>query len=273
MVHKSSIADGNKLLVISVLLQEQTDSFTPNNTFLNSIWNGKSVSYLSTSHSIHDTDVILNPYTSFTPGSKVYYAYEGSMTTPPCRSDHVHRLVYAEPVSISSDDIHILREATAHYHGGEQQSYRMSLISDYTSFYSTTDEGTALDSHGNFNRPVQELNGRTVHMSTGLDVEEESSGSVSFASKAAVVVASIALAIVGMIIVIAAFYALICCGKDFSKGEHAADHHGAPSGHEMVGTGDLSKNEHAHAAAHHHGAPGHTLAHVHSTKEVTIMGV
>ncbi len=144
MVHKKY---GGGLLVIGVLLQEASSQFPlPNNTFLDHIWGGRHMDEIANAYVHEDEHDVVNPYVSFTPGSKRQFVYEGehenfsfyalfltfrfffffsslegSLTTPPC-SEEVQWLVYNKPITISADDMRIIRETPllwAHDHHGE----------------------------------------------------------------------------------------------------------------------------------------------------------
>ena len=69
------------------------------------------------------------------PGSRSYYTYTGSLTTPPC-TEGVHWFVMAQPVAIS-------RAAVARLH------LIISMFPDYSGY-------------ANNNRPVRLLDGRAV---------------------------------------------------------------------------------------------------------------
>ena len=94
LVHK---ADDGQLAVVAVLLERGTE-----NAFIQSIWNNmpleKNVPVAPPSATI-DLNTLL-------PGSRNYYTYMGSLTTPPC-SEGVLWLVMKQPVQVSPDQINI----------------------------------------------------------------------------------------------------------------------------------------------------------------------
>jgi carbonic anhydrase len=138
LVHRSS---SGKFLVLGVPLQSSAASISPsNNTFMQLMWNsGGANVYTGELTEIADSTTKFNPYNWFLPGRMSYYHYNGSLTTPPCY-ENIQWFVFDEPVTISQDDLSILRKAIS-------------------ALPTTTVSGT-----GNDNRyPTMPLNGRTVY--------------------------------------------------------------------------------------------------------------
>jgi carbonic anhydrase len=97
-VHESAAGE---MLVISVLLEEGQSAVAGgnNNVLLDVLRNN-----------FYDTDgneTAFNPY-EITPGSKAQYYYEGSLTVPPCVRN-VSQFIFVEPVTVSSDDVALIR--------------------------------------------------------------------------------------------------------------------------------------------------------------------
>jgi hypothetical protein len=138
LVHRSS---SGKLLVLGVPLQSSASSITPsNNTFMQLMWNaGGGNVYTGELTEIASSATKYNPYSWFLPARMSYYQYNGSLTTPPCY-ENVQWFVFDEPVTISKDDLSILRKA-------------ISALPH-----------TTVSATGNDNRyPTMPLNGRTVY--------------------------------------------------------------------------------------------------------------
>lgn len=139
MVHLNE--ETQTYIVLGVLLQEASgSSFIPqsNNTFFQNIWTaGANDLNTGTKKVISNHDGTLNPYQHLLPARPSHYRYSGSFTTPPC-SEIVEWFVFDEPITISSDDLKFLR-----------------AVANKPNAITTTG--------GNSNRPIQELNGRTVY--------------------------------------------------------------------------------------------------------------
>mmetsp|Transcript_22196 Transcript_22196/g.30595 ORF Transcript_22196/g.30595 Transcript_22196/m.30595 type:complete len:322 (-) Transcript_22196:349-1314(-) len=81
----------------------------------------------------------LDPYTEILPATPSYYHWNGSLTTPPC-SEGVTWILMSQPSSMSQTQLDMMRDAIAGH------------------------TNTQVGPDGNFNRPVQALNGRDVLM-------------------------------------------------------------------------------------------------------------
>lgn len=94
LVHR---ADDGQLAVIAVLLEQGAE-----NPFIQTLWNNLP---LEKHLSVESPNVTADPE-SFLPASRNYYAYMGSLTTPPC-TEGVLWLVMKQPVAISQEQIDI----------------------------------------------------------------------------------------------------------------------------------------------------------------------
>mmetsp|Transcript_36661 Transcript_36661/g.63608 ORF Transcript_36661/g.63608 Transcript_36661/m.63608 type:complete len:332 (+) Transcript_36661:160-1155(+) len=81
----------------------------------------------------------LDPYTEILPATPSYYHWNGSLTTPPC-SEGVTWILMSQPSSMSQTQLDMMRDGIASH------------------------TNTQVGPDGNFNRPVQALNGRDVLM-------------------------------------------------------------------------------------------------------------
>ncbi|KAK3276509.1 hypothetical protein CYMTET_15420 [Cymbomonas tetramitiformis] len=127
-VHQKVGSTGtDDLLVIGVLLTANTDT---DNAFLADFWP-------NFDNAKHDIPAGINPYATFYPkqGNTSYYAYSGSLTTPPC-DETVQWIVFTTPAPMSYNQLDVYKAAVA----GLPQSF-VSLTN---------------------NRPIQDLNDRTV---------------------------------------------------------------------------------------------------------------
>lgn len=97
---------------VSILFQvDPANLKSVNNTFLKQIWNSQGMSELVQIQSmVVPTTQSLKPYQYFLPGSRRHYQYTGSSTQPPCIGN-VAWFVFAEPITISSFDLSIIRGA------------------------------------------------------------------------------------------------------------------------------------------------------------------
>lgn len=97
---------------VSILLQlDPANLKSVNNTFLQQIWSNQGIYKLVKIQSIAvPTSKSLKPYQYFLPASQRHYQYTGSTTQPPCNGN-VAWFVFAEPVTISSFDLSIIRGA------------------------------------------------------------------------------------------------------------------------------------------------------------------
>ncbi|KAK3244976.1 hypothetical protein CYMTET_45435, partial [Cymbomonas tetramitiformis] len=121
------------LMVMGVLLEASTGE---DNAFLAEFWP-------NFDHE-HHAHAGINPFADFFPseGNSSYYNYPGSLTTPPC-SETVEWIVFTNPVHMSYDQLNAYKAAVA----GLPQTAQ---------------------SHTN-NRPIQDLNGRTVSVVSDID--------------------------------------------------------------------------------------------------------
>jgi hypothetical protein len=148
IVHQNPL-NTKQYLVLGVMLQASASNISnSNNLFLNSIWNAGGSNILTGQQTnIEESSTYLNPYAQFLPPSTIHYVYNGSFTTPPC-TQGVQWVVYDEVVQVSQDDIYLLRSAVK-----ALKTNAVSLA-------------------GNNNRGVTfPLNGRTIFMSTGAEVD------------------------------------------------------------------------------------------------------
>ena len=112
----------------------------------------------------------LNPY-ELLPSSKEFYHYSGSLTTIPC-TEGVHWFLFAEPVKISEYDFLLLS--------------RTPFASPDSGHLGMT--GAQGDMSGGItvaasNRPIQDLNGRTVYWYPGQSNEASTSSITSAADR------------------------------------------------------------------------------------------
>jgi len=97
-------------------------------------------------YEITDWDKGLEPYVVLPSSKASFYTYTGSLTTYPC-TEGVTFIVYDEPVAIGYKDLSILKSAVAN----EPNSIT----------FDGSISGADLDYQNN--RPIQELNDRTVY--------------------------------------------------------------------------------------------------------------
>lgn len=111
LVHRN--AESQQLVVLGIFLE--TTSSQPsliNNTFLDTLWTASGPLLLSQKDVvIEDAAMPLNPYTSLLPARTTQFQYNGSLTTPPC-TQSVQWFVYDEAITISRDDLALLRAAS-----------------------------------------------------------------------------------------------------------------------------------------------------------------
>ena len=93
-VHKSE--DG-KLAVLAVLMEKGNE-----NPFIQVLWNNLP---LEKNQDVAPPSLVIDP-AAFLPADRAYYAYMGSLTTPPCTED-VLWLVLKQPVQVSAEQIAI----------------------------------------------------------------------------------------------------------------------------------------------------------------------
>mmetsp|Transcript_28219 Transcript_28219/g.41937 ORF Transcript_28219/g.41937 Transcript_28219/m.41937 type:complete len:330 (-) Transcript_28219:247-1236(-) len=127
-------ADSN-LLVIGVMFDVVDYG---GNNFFKEFWNN-TWSDVSTGDSEVSLSSTLDPYTEILPADLSYYHWNGSLTTPPC-SEGVTWILMSQPSSMSQTQLDMMRDAIAGH------------------------TNTQVGPDGNFNRPVQALNGRDVFM-------------------------------------------------------------------------------------------------------------
>lgn len=100
--------------IVSVLMNVH-DQFTPtNNSFLDAIWkSGPNFAAPSQTTVMPDSRTSdFSPYTDFLPGSRNHFQYVGSLTEPPC-TEGVHWFIFKDVVSISSDDLKMIRQSAS----------------------------------------------------------------------------------------------------------------------------------------------------------------
>lgn len=134
LYHTSASGD---TIAVAVLLNEVNlpDS---NNVLLDELWAAASYTTATLTAGVTVSgSTVINPYTSLLPADTTQYYYWGSETTPACNQD-LEWFVYAQPVSISSEDLTFIRQSVAGV------------------------AGNILDNNGNNDRQVQDLNDRTV---------------------------------------------------------------------------------------------------------------
>ncbi|PKO90147.1 MAG: carbonic anhydrase [Betaproteobacteria bacterium HGW-Betaproteobacteria-12] len=101
LVHR---ADDGQLAIIAVLLEQGTE-----NPFIQTLWNNLPLEkHLSVEPPTTSIDL-----DAFLPASRNYYAYMGSLTTPPC-SEGVLWLVLKQPVQVSPAQIDIFSRLYRH---------------------------------------------------------------------------------------------------------------------------------------------------------------
>ncbi|GAB5356779.1 hypothetical protein AAMO2058_000318200 [Amorphochlora amoebiformis] len=166
LVHQSS---PNQFLILSVLLKAKNDDTSTNN-FLDFIWGygtnpltgvannaTGNWSQIANHHSAHEiaTSRNINPYTDVLPASPEYYAYSGSLTTPPCTED-VRWVVMAQTVRMSRTQVQAFRQVMSELNGN----------------------ATNLNTPGQYgnSRPAQAREGRHVYFYSGSAEHESHSG-------------------------------------------------------------------------------------------------
>jgi len=127
IVHRS-LSDPNQLAVLGVMIKQGNENQT-----LAPIWNHRDQLLHDGDHVI-DYDLFINIEEAL-PDNKQYYAYQGSLTTPPC-SEVVKWRVLRNPIEMSRAQIH-----------------------DFVSIM----DNSCCATNGN-NRPTQDLNNRKVFM-------------------------------------------------------------------------------------------------------------
>eukprot|EP00600_Ochromonadales_sp_CCMP1393_P002630 CAMPEP_0174987446 /NCGR_PEP_ID=MMETSP0004_2-20121128/19556_1 /TAXON_ID=420556 /ORGANISM="Ochromonas sp., Strain CCMP1393" /LENGTH=366 /DNA_ID=CAMNT_0016240515 /DNA_START=353 /DNA_END=1452 /DNA_ORIENTATION=- len=143
LVHQNPLTD--QLLVLGVFLEVATIGLNnTNNAFLDKIWKAGGENVLQGKKTkVKDEVMRLNPYHQFLPANPAHYVYSGSLTTPPC-SENVQWIVYTDPVTISEQDLKLLR--------GAFSALPTSILSEY----------------GHNSRiPTRPLNGRDVYLVPG----------------------------------------------------------------------------------------------------------
>lgn len=142
LLHYSFTSDA---IVYVAILLEQTAERLPftNNSFLDGLWNARTVSEIA-SENIISHDRKINPYEDLFPGTYSHFNYKGSLTTPPC-TPGARWFIFDTPVPISDDDLRIIRDSI----GSVPDSKRSQ--------------------QGNTNRPVQPKNGRQLYYSYGIN--------------------------------------------------------------------------------------------------------
>ena len=138
-VHLVHAAADGSLLVIGVLIE--SSSSTSGNMFLRNFW-----AHGAFTASTQTAKTPINPYTDFLPGSRNFYTYMGSLSTPPC-TEGVTWIVFKDIMTVSPSDlknIHDSVKRTPH-----------NIVNPKT---------------GYSNRPVQPLNGRVVKEYIGFSL-------------------------------------------------------------------------------------------------------
>ena len=131
LIHEHMVSD--KVLAMSVFLQASISAETEmnDNHALSMFWNSSNIKPL-------------NPYNTLLPGSPAHYAYNGSLTFPPC-TENVQWVVYQDAIPISTADLQRIRAFNA--------AHNESIVSEY----------------GNNNRsPPQPLYDRVIYYVPGV---------------------------------------------------------------------------------------------------------
>jgi hypothetical protein len=193
LLHYSFTTD--TIIYVSILLEESADKlpFT-NNSFLDSLWDSRTVSDIASEYAVRHGRVI-NPYEEMFPGTYSHFNYVGSLTTPPC-TPGAKWFIFDTPVPISSDDVAIIRSSIA------------------------TVPDSKRSQQGNTNRPVQPKNGRELYYSFGINsksqlyIEENSCDNED--AKQAKLLSMIAVGVSSLILMLFCFmfHKLLCIEKD-----------------------------------------------------------
>ena len=125
--------------------------------------------------------VPINPYASCRPANPAFFAYTGSLTTPPC-TDGLQGLFMESPIDIALVDLEFIRNQT-------------TFVKNSSAVYITR----TID--GSNSRPTQPLNGRVVKRSTGVLDPSSSDPSSDAKALQAVILGAIALAIAVLLLI------------------------------------------------------------------------
>lgn len=138
MLH-TSIKSGRRL-AIGIFLSATNEAFMPSNSALEMLWNSGGDNITHGIETVVHSDVSFSPYAQLLPGSAARYMYNGSLTAPPC-NESVQWMVFNDPVTISKQDLQMIRAATSAF-----------------------PNNSAVTRNGNNNRfPERPLNGRSVY--------------------------------------------------------------------------------------------------------------
>lgn len=116
LVHfnSESSSTATAAFVLGVFLTVSTGNVPlTNNTFFQRFFSpfGYSAATIEATNEM-EVETPVNPYASLLPGRHSVYSYVGSLTTPPCTTG-IQWFVFDEPVTISPEDLHILRQSVA----------------------------------------------------------------------------------------------------------------------------------------------------------------
>jgi len=178
-------ATNQHVAVVSVFLQADPGKLqSVNNTFLNRLWRGRSLStLLKTTNMSVDNNLAqnLNPYLDFFPGSQSHFQYVGSSTEPPCTDDWDY-FVFENPVSISVSDLQLIRALPRAFKGN---------------YLSPAGDNNRPPQYNSLPVKVRKCEGITINGAFGISSSSSTSNSVTLVVAAlAFVLAVLALALV-----------------------------------------------------------------------------
>mmetsp|Transcript_8842 Transcript_8842/g.14344 ORF Transcript_8842/g.14344 Transcript_8842/m.14344 type:complete len:546 (-) Transcript_8842:484-2121(-) len=168
LVHKDS---SGKYLIVSVLMDSSLDELGRNN-FIDYMWglgtdfhDGEANSIMVdikhyntlTSVSALSLDRQINPYEELLPASPAYFAYQGSLTSPPC-TEGVEWVVMAEPIGISTSQV-------------DYFTFAMSNVTNATNYPQYSHHKSKYIN----SRPIKPLGTRTVSFYAGIGHSSHSS--------------------------------------------------------------------------------------------------
>ena len=148
------------------------------NAFIEALDKRQNASFLGSSDVPVSGATPMNPYASARPSNPAFFAYKGSLTTPPC-TDGLQWLFMESPLFIAQADLEFIRNQTTFFKNSS------------TAYATKTIDGSN-------NRPTQPLNGRELKFSLGLAVPASSDTATAVKG---VVVGAVALGLVVLLVI------------------------------------------------------------------------